>query len=117
MTDAIEAAGVGDGLYQHGEMSIRVVEGMAMLTDGSSIAGSTLTMDKALRGAVFSAGVPLQDAVISATATPARVLGLDDHVGVIASDDNADLVVLDDSLSVKRVMRQGQWPARDERTL
>jgi N-acetylglucosamine-6-phosphate deacetylase len=116
MTDAIEAAGVGDGHYQLGDMSIEVVEGMAMLTDGSSLAGSTLTMDKALRRAVLSAGVPLHDAVTAATATPARVLGLEGHIGVIAPGARADLVVLDESLSVRSVLRQGQWVPQSDHT-
>jgi N-acetylglucosamine-6-phosphate deacetylase len=116
ITDAIEAAGVGDGHYQLGDMSIEVVEGMAMLTDGSSLAGSTLTMDKALRRAVLSAGVPLHDAVTAATATPARILGLEGHIGVIAPGARADLVVLDESLSVRSVLRQGQWVPQSDHT-
>lgn len=116
VTDAIEAAGVGDGYYHHGDMSIKVVDGMAMLTDGSSIAGSTLTMDKALRRAVLSAGVPLHDAVTAATATPARVIGLEGQIGVIAPGACADLVVLDESLSVRSVMRQGQWVPQSDHT-
>jgi N-acetylglucosamine-6-phosphate deacetylase len=109
ITDAIEAAGAGDGEYDHGGMVIQVREGMAMLADGSSIAGSTLTMDKALRRAVICAGVPLHDAVMAATATPARAIGLDQHVGVIASGARADLVVLDESLTVAQVMKGGRW--------
>jgi N-acetylglucosamine-6-phosphate deacetylase len=109
ITDAIEAAGAGDGTYDHGDMQINVKDGMAMLADGSSIAGSTLTMDKALRRSVLSAGVPLHDAVLAATATPARAIGLPDQVGVIAPGNRADLLVLDDSLSVDAVLRRGSW--------
>jgi N-acetylglucosamine-6-phosphate deacetylase len=109
ITDAIEAAGAGDGTYDHGDMQITVQDGMAMLSDGSSIAGSTLTMDKALRRAVFSAGVPLHDAVLAATATPARAIGMADQVGVIAVGSRADLVVMDDSLRVNGVVRRGDW--------
>ena len=116
ITDAIEAAGVGDGYYHHGDMNIKVVDGMAMLTDGSSLAGSTLTMDKALRRAVLSAGVTLHDAVTAATATPARILGLEGHIGVIAPGARADLVVLDESLSVRRVLRQGKWISQSDPT-
>jgi N-acetylglucosamine-6-phosphate deacetylase len=109
ITDAIEAAGAGDGVYDHGDMHVTVKDGMAMLSDGSSIAGSTLTMDKALRRSVFSAGVPLHEALLAATATPASAIGLVDRVGVIAPGRQADLLVLDDSLSVDGVLRRGNW--------
>lgn len=109
ITDAIEAAGAGDGAYDHGDMQITVKDGMAVLSDGSSIAGSTLTMDKALRRSVLSAGVPLHEAVLAATATPARAVGLADQVGLIAPGSRADLVVLDDSLRVNGVIRRGEW--------
>jgi len=109
ITDAIEAAGAGDGAYDHGDMQITVKDGMAMLSDGSSIAGSTLTMDKAVRRAVLSAGVPLHDAVLAATATAARAIGLADEVGVIAPGSRADLVVMNDSLIVNGVLRRGAW--------
>jgi N-acetylglucosamine-6-phosphate deacetylase len=109
ITDAIEAAGAGDGSYDHGDMHITVKDGMAMLSDGSSIAGSTLTMDEALRRSVFCAGVPLHDALLAATTTPARAIGLADQVGVIAPAAQADLLVLDDSLTVQGVLRRGSW--------
>lgn len=109
ITDAIEAAGAGDGVYDHGDMHVTVKDGMAMLSDGSSIAGSTLTMDKALRRSVFSAGVPLHEALTAATATPADAIGLADRVGVIAPGRQADLLVLDDALTVNGVLRRGNW--------
>lgn len=108
VTDAIEAAGVGDGHYRHGDMVIDVVDGMAVLEDRSSIAGSTLTTDKALRRAVLHAEVPLHQAVTALTATPARVLGLEGQIGVIAAGAQADLVVLDESLTVQTVYRHGR---------
>jgi N-acetylglucosamine-6-phosphate deacetylase len=109
ITDAIEAAGSGDGTYDHGKMSIVVKDGMAMLADGSSIAGSTLTMDEAVRRTVQLAGVPVHDAIIAATATPARAIGMDGRTGVIASGARADLVVLDEGLRVNGVLRAGSW--------
>jgi N-acetylglucosamine-6-phosphate deacetylase len=109
ITDAMEAAGAGDGDYDRGDMHVTVKDGMAMLSDGSSIAGSTLTMEKAVRRAVLSAGVPLHDALLAATATPARTIGLERRVGVIAPGAAADLVILDPSLHVNGVLRRGQW--------
>jgi N-acetylglucosamine-6-phosphate deacetylase len=106
------AAGAEDGDYRLGPMAIEVREGVARLTDGGSgrgaIAGSTLTMDAAVRFAVREAGLPLVDVVHAASTAPARVLGLRD-VGALEAGRRADLVVLDDELEVSRVMRAGAW--------
>lgn len=108
VSDAIVAAGVGDGHYQLGGLGVRVENGLAVLVDGDSIAGSTLTMDVALRNTV-NAGVAVADAVAAVSATPARVLGLEHEVGAIAAGLTADLVVLDDDLVVQQVMASGEW--------
>jgi N-acetylglucosamine-6-phosphate deacetylase len=112
VTDAMAAAGAEDGDYRLGPMSIEVREGVARLTDGGSgrgaIAGSTLTMDAAVRFAVREAGLPLVDVVHAASTAPARVLGLRD-VGALEPGRRADLVVLDEELEVSRVMRAGAW--------
>jgi N-acetylglucosamine-6-phosphate deacetylase len=111
VTDAMAAAGSPDGDYRLGPMSIEVREGVARLADGSgtgAIAGSTLTMDAAVRFAVRTAGLPLLDVVHAASTTPAAAWGLSD-VGALEAGRRADLVVLDDGLEVVRVMRSGAW--------
>lgn len=110
VTDAIAAAGLGEGEYEIGGLPVRVVGGVAELVDGSSLAGSTLTMDAAVRNAVL-AGVRLPDAVRAASETPARVLGRRERIGRIAPGADADLVVLDSALTVERVMVKGAWVA------
>lgn len=107
ITDAILATGLPDGTYDFSDQPVVVRRGRAELADGSSLAGSTLTLDAALRNAV-GAGVPLVDAIESVTATPARVLQLDDR-GVLQVGNRADLVVLDAGLEVAGVMRGGTW--------
>ncbi|MQA27767.1 MAG: amidohydrolase family protein [Micromonosporaceae bacterium] len=129
ITDAISAAGMTDGEYELGGQLVTVADGVARLTEGGStnlprplddagkqrvvsegsIAGSTLTMDAALRRAV-AAGIPIADAAAMAASTPARALGLTDR-GAVAGGLRADLVVLDEELSVRRVMRAGEWAA------
>jgi N-acetylglucosamine-6-phosphate deacetylase len=106
ITDAIAAAGVGDGEYLLGGLEVTVHEGVARLTHGGSIAGSTLTQDVALRNAV-AAGVPLPDAVAALTAVPARALGL--PAGTLDPGSRADLVVLSEGLQVDAVMAAGAW--------
>ncbi|GAA5124984.1 N-acetylglucosamine-6-phosphate deacetylase [Alloalcanivorax gelatiniphagus] len=111
VTDAMAAAGAPDGDYRLGPMAIEVRDGVARLAsdDGDgAIAGSTLTMDAAVRFAVRTAGIPLVEVVHAASTAPAAAWGLSD-VGAIEAGRRADLVVLDDDLAVVRVMRAGTW--------
>ena len=106
VTDAMAATGVDDGEYLLGSLVVDVVDGVARLRGDGAIAGSTLTLDRALRGAV-AAGVPFEDALAALTTTPARVLGRTD-VGVLEPGARADLVVLDESLAVVAVVHGGR---------
>ncbi|MET0813436.1 MAG: N-acetylglucosamine-6-phosphate deacetylase [Microbacterium sp.] len=105
VTDAMAAAGSTDGRYVLGDLDVDVVDGVARLAGGGSIAGSTLLHDAALRNAV-SFGVPLADAVEALTRTPARVLGRDD-LGRLEPGCLADAVLLDDDLVVRAVWVAG----------
>ncbi|RLV48855.1 N-acetylglucosamine-6-phosphate deacetylase [Nocardioides mangrovicus] len=107
VTDAMAAAAAADGDYELGPMRVAVRDGEARLADGT-IAGSTLTLARAVQYAVTEAGLTLEDAVRAATLTPATMLGLE-HVGALRPGFRADLVVLDDALAVKRVMHRGRW--------
>jgi N-acetylglucosamine-6-phosphate deacetylase len=106
VTDAMAAAGMPDGEYDLGGQVVSVSGGVARLAVSGNIAGSTLTMDAALRRTVQS-GVSMSDAVEMAAATPSRVLGLDSEVGAIAVGLRADLVLLDEDLNVMSVLRAG----------
>lgn len=105
ITDAMAAAGAPDGRYILGKLDVDVVDGVARLAGGGSIAGSTLTQDAALRTAV-AAGVPLADAVEALTRTPARALGRTD-IGSLEPGARADAVLLDDALAVSEVFVDG----------
>ncbi|ROR42731.1 N-acetylglucosamine-6-phosphate deacetylase [Kitasatospora cineracea] len=110
ITDAMGAAGMGDGLYPLGPLQVRVEDGVARLVEGGSIAGSTLTLDVAFRRAVTVLGLSLNQAVTSLSTVPARLLGLGDTIGTLEAGKNADLVVLDsDSYELAAVMRRGEW--------
>ena len=108
ITDAMAAAGAGDGIYVLGDLEVRVADGQARLVSDGSLAGSTLFMDSGVRRAVRLADVALADASAAASAVPARALGLADR-GALEPGQRADLVVLDDALQVERVMRAGRW--------
>ncbi|MET8088881.1 N-acetylglucosamine-6-phosphate deacetylase [Micromonospora sp. NPDC005220] len=108
ITDAMAAAGMADGEYELGGQAVTVADGVARLARDGAIAGSTLTMDAALRHAV-TAGIPIADAARMVATTPARAIGLGDRVGALQVGLRADLVVLDDDLNVVRVLRGGSW--------
>jgi N-acetylglucosamine-6-phosphate deacetylase len=108
VTDAMAAAGMADGAYDLGGQAVTVADGVARLALGGSIAGSTLTMDAALRRAV-GAGLSIVDACRAAATTPARAVGLGTAVGALRPGLRADLVELAEDLSVVRVMRAGTW--------
>jgi N-acetylglucosamine-6-phosphate deacetylase len=109
ITDAMDAAGFGDGMYELGPMKVEVREGVARLLEGGSIAGSTLTLDTAFKRAVTLDGLSLPDAVAALSVNPARLLGLQDRIGTLEPGKDADLVLLDRAWDLAGVMRKGEW--------
>ncbi|MFE1596810.1 N-acetylglucosamine-6-phosphate deacetylase [Nocardia sp. NPDC058705] len=111
VSDAMAAAGMSDGDYHLGALDVRVHDGVARLaSDGGApgaIAGGTARLVDVLRWTVLAAGVPLSDAVISATRTPARVLGLAGERGSLTVGARADILVTDQSLQPRRVFVAG----------
>lgn len=108
VTDAMAAAGgPGSGDYSLGGRHVRVESGRARLAGSTVLAGSTLTMDEAFRRAVTEGGFSVHDAVLASAATPARLLGRDDR-GVLEVGRRADLLWLDDELTLRAVWQQGR---------
>lgn len=105
ITDAMAAAGCCDGTYRLGSLPVEVREGVARIAGTDTIAGSTLTLDQALRHAV-AAGVDWRTALRAVTLQPATYLGLTD-VGILRPGAYADLVALDPDWRVHRVWRRG----------
>lgn len=107
VTDAMAAAGAGDGTYLLGDLEVTVVQGRAVLAGGATLAGSTLTQDAALRFAVLTAGLGPIEAVAALTSTPARVLGREEDLGYLRPGYLADAVLLSEDWTVQRVWAGG----------
>ena len=107
VSDGTAATGMPDGRYRLGSFEVNVSGGVCRNAEGK-LAGSTLTLDRAVRHMV-SLGVGLPDALRMATTNPAGVIGLSGRKGILAPGADADLVLLDAQLHVARVMALGVW--------
>jgi len=107
ITDGTAGAGLSAGsLARLGGRTIRVSDQAALLEDGT-LAGSTLTMDRAFRNIVTTFDMSITEAAMMCSTTPARAMGLT-RFGVIAEGNMADLVVLDRGFRVKRTLIGGE---------
>jgi N-acetylglucosamine-6-phosphate deacetylase len=109
VTDAIQAAGMPDGKYRLGGTEVLVTAGRATVAGAGVIAGSTLTMEAAVRNAVRFLALGVEEASVLASANPARVLGLGHRKGAISPGLDADLVILDGELLVCGTVIGGEW--------
>ena len=105
VSDGISATGMPDGKHRLGLFEVSVSGGVARNSEGK-LAGSTLTLDRALRNMV-ALGVPLPSALRMVTANPARQIGLGTRKGVLQPGADADMVFLNDKLEVSGVMTRG----------
>jgi N-acetylglucosamine-6-phosphate deacetylase len=106
VSDGTAATGMPDGKYHLGTVEVNVSGGVCRNAEGK-LAGSTLTLDRALRN-IVALGVPLHAALGMVTANPARQLGLSTRKGMLAAGADADLVLLDSNLEVSGVMTRGE---------
>lgn len=107
VTDSIRASGMPDGETTLAGEKVTVKDGIAR-TQAGALAGSTLTLDQALRNFITFTGLPLPEAVRTVTSTPATLLGLTEKKGAIAVSKDADLVMLDPSLNVTGTILHGE---------
>ncbi len=106
VTDAIRASGMDDGEYTFMDQKISVKDKRAFLPNGT-LAGSTLTMNRAIQTMVEQVQVPLTDAVRMASLNGAKVLGKSHHKGIIAVGKDADVVVMDKNYDVLLTVYEG----------
>ncbi|WP_348994438.1 N-acetylglucosamine-6-phosphate deacetylase [Pseudarthrobacter sp. AL20] len=112
VTDSMAATGLPDGDYELGPSQVSVQRGVARLRDGGSLAGGTATLLDVVRHTI-AAGVSPGDAVLAATAVPARMLGAGADIGSVKRGMRADLVVVDAGFRPHTVMRAGVIRARE----
>lgn len=105
ITDAISATGMPDGTYQLGPIQVEVKAGRC--TSDGKLAGSVLTMDRAIRNVQQFAGWSLQDAVRAATLNPTRAAGLAKH-GTLTAGAEANIAVLSPSGEVRQTIVRGR---------
>jgi N-acetylglucosamine-6-phosphate deacetylase len=106
VTDAMSAAGMPDGSYQLGGFAVQVADGRA--TANGVLAGSVLTLDRALANFVSFTGAPLEQALRLLTANPAAMTGLSDLAGSLAVGQPANLVAVDAAGKLVASLRNGE---------
>ncbi|SVD03863.1 uncharacterized protein METZ01_LOCUS356717, partial [marine metagenome] len=108
ITDATKGAGLKPGSkFELYGLKCKVTPVTGLVANGKGLAGSTLTMMRAVQTVVEQAGVPLVDAVLAATLNPAQQLGRDGEFGSLETGKRADLVWFDNRFQVKAVWLDG----------
>lgn len=107
ITDAMRAAGLPEGDYDLGGQPVTVKDGSCRLADGT-LAGSILTMERALANFMAATGLSLADAWPATSRTPAQSLGLEQHYGSLQPGYQADVVLLDPALQVVATVVAGR---------
>ena len=110
ISDSMRATGMPDGTYTLGGLDVNVNGNRATLVDGGALAGSVTNLMDCMRTVVKVMEIPLETAVACATANPARSLGVYDAYGSISEGKKADIVLLDEDLALKMVIKDGQLP-------
>lgn len=108
ISDSMRATGMPDGQYTLGGLDVNVVGNRATLVSDGALAGSATNLMDCMRTAVKKMGLPLETAVACATANPAKSLGEFDKYGSITEGKKANVVLLDQELNLKMVIKDGK---------
>jgi N-acetylglucosamine-6-phosphate deacetylase len=110
ISDSTDGAGMPEGSVIHSAgMDFIVEDGVGILEDHTSFAGSVTLINKMIPNLVNLVDVPLAEAVRMASLTPARVIGIDDHKGSLAAGKDADIAIFESDFTTWKVMLGGQW--------
>jgi N-acetylglucosamine-6-phosphate deacetylase len=108
VTDAMQAAGLPDGLHFIGDVEAIVENGVARLKDNSAYAGSVTTMDVCVRNGLSQVGLSLVDAIRMSSLTPAKIIGADNRKGSLEKGKDADITIFDKGINVTRTICKGE---------
>lgn len=106
VTDSMRASGMGNGAYDLGGQTV-IVEGDSARLENGTLAGSILTMDRALKNFKKNTGISVLEAVKTVTENPAKLLKMDDTIGSIGIGKYSDLVIFDDNFSISHTFVNG----------
>ncbi|MBN1535449.1 MAG: N-acetylglucosamine-6-phosphate deacetylase [Anaerolineales bacterium] len=107
ITDSIRGAGLPDGRYEHKGQIFTVTNGISR-TPAGGLSGSTLSMDQAVRNALYFSGGKVEEVIAMATSVPAEIMGIANNKGKIANSYDADLVLLDKDFRVMKTIINGK---------
>lgn len=108
ISDSMEATDCVDGEYSIAGNPVKVIDGIARTLDGA-LAGSTLTLDRAIENLMSFCSIPLEDAIINATEAPAKEIGIFDDCGSLDVGKRADILFIDsDKFKINSVMHGGE---------
>lgn len=108
ISDSMRATGMPDGRYTLGGLDVNVVGNRATLVSDGALAGSATNLMDCMRTAVKKMGIPLETAIACATMNPAKCLGVYDNYGSISRGKKANVVLLDENLELKMVIKDGR---------
>lgn len=107
VSDSMMACCMRDGCYSLGGQDVEVINGAARLKNGA-LAGSVLTIDKAVANVYKNCGIPLYEAVKMATYNPAKHCNVHSYKGSIKEGYDADLLLFDENITIKKVFVKGK---------
>lgn len=108
ITDSVQPAGMPDGIYKQGGLTVEVKDGISRTTDTGALSGSSLRSNQALKNVVEILGVKIEEASKMLTINPARAMGLDNEIGSLDFGKRAHLTALDDDYNVVLTMVDGK---------
>lgn len=108
VSDSMSACGLGDGIYDLGGQEIEVKEGIAKIAGTEVIAASVKNVMECMKTAVKHMHIPLESAIKACTQNPAKAIGVYDQMGSITIGKKANLVIMDECLNIRYVIKDGK---------
>jgi len=106
-SDSTRPADMPEGSYELGGLPVIVTDGVAMLADRTSFAGSVATADRLVRVAYKQCGLKLYEAVKMTSLNHAKLIGMDKEIGSIERGKVADIIIFDDNIGIRSIIMDG----------